>query len=292
MPDTPTPSVNGQVLSVPALQASMSILSFAPAARTLGWLASIATAGSFCLLAENGETGLPTVTRVSALNARALPPCTASTATTARTSRARTGFRIPPPFGRRRPGVRMAARTAPPSYPIRPPGVACALHDRLGPAPIIGISVEDSPAGFAVAQARVVALAAARAGAGAGWRWRGSGLDEGLLVVGEGGWLGFLGAPPGLRGRGGRLGRHRLRRPVPVAAVPVRRAVGILGRRDSGCGRGGGRDGLLGEVLPPLAVLVRSRGRSIAQGPGRGLLGHAPVVAGPRGLLSHAPAVA
>jgi hypothetical protein len=36
IPDAPTPSVNGHVLSVPALQASMSMLSFAPAARTPG----------------------------------------------------------------------------------------------------------------------------------------------------------------------------------------------------------------------------------------------------------------
>ena len=43
MPETPTPGVNGQSLSGPALQASMSMLSLAPAARTFGWLASIAT---------------------------------------------------------------------------------------------------------------------------------------------------------------------------------------------------------------------------------------------------------
>ena len=35
-PETPTPPVNGQVLSGPALQASMSMLSLAPAARTFG----------------------------------------------------------------------------------------------------------------------------------------------------------------------------------------------------------------------------------------------------------------
>src|SRR5262245_9614312 len=65
MPETPTPGVNGQSLSGPALQASMSMLSLAPAARTLGWAGSIAIAGSFCLLAENGLAGLPTLTRVS-----------------------------------------------------------------------------------------------------------------------------------------------------------------------------------------------------------------------------------
>ena len=36
MPDTPTPSVKGQVVGSPALQASMSMLSLAPAARMLG----------------------------------------------------------------------------------------------------------------------------------------------------------------------------------------------------------------------------------------------------------------
>src|SRR5436190_17489904 len=65
MPDPPTPSVNGHVLSVPALQASMSMLSLEPAARMFGWLASTATAGSFCLFCENGVTGLPTVTNAS-----------------------------------------------------------------------------------------------------------------------------------------------------------------------------------------------------------------------------------
>src|SRR6266508_6359525 len=131
MPETPTPSVKGQVLSVPALQASRSMLSFAPAARTPGWLASIATAGSFCLLGENGDTGLPTVTRVSALNARALPPCTATTATTARMSRARTGFRIPPPCGRRRRGRAHASQDRASGLPIRASG---ALGDEAAPA--------------------------------------------------------------------------------------------------------------------------------------------------------------
>src|SRR3954447_22803922 len=73
MPDTPTPSVNGQVLSVPALQASMSMLSLAPAASTVDdvprcladapW--SMAIAGSFCLFCENGVGGDPLATRTS-----------------------------------------------------------------------------------------------------------------------------------------------------------------------------------------------------------------------------------
>src|SRR6266511_1479946 len=67
------PGVKGQVLSVPALHASMSMLSFDPAARTAGWLASTASAGSFCLFCENGVDGLPTETRVSGLSAKATP---------------------------------------------------------------------------------------------------------------------------------------------------------------------------------------------------------------------------
>src|SRR3954469_20032833 len=65
MPETPTPGVNGQVLSVPALQASMSISSLDPAASTSGSCASTATAGSFCLFAENGPVGLPLLTSTS-----------------------------------------------------------------------------------------------------------------------------------------------------------------------------------------------------------------------------------
>ena len=40
----------------------MSISSLAPAAMTLGWCASMATAGSFCLFCEKGPTGLAVVT--------------------------------------------------------------------------------------------------------------------------------------------------------------------------------------------------------------------------------------
>src|SRR5206468_9754648 len=65
------PGVNGHVVSFPALHASRSMLSLAPAARMFGWFASIATAGSFCLFCENGLGGLPMVTRVSGLKAAA-----------------------------------------------------------------------------------------------------------------------------------------------------------------------------------------------------------------------------
>src|SRR5437867_6927095 len=41
------------------------MLSLAPAASTFGLCASTASAGSFCLFCENGDGGLPTLTRVS-----------------------------------------------------------------------------------------------------------------------------------------------------------------------------------------------------------------------------------
>src|SRR3954454_5143377 len=71
MPLTPTPGVNGHVLGSPALQRSMSMLSLAPAARTLGlnWLT--ASPGSFCLLCEKYRSSLPTVTSVSTVAADA-----------------------------------------------------------------------------------------------------------------------------------------------------------------------------------------------------------------------------
>jgi hypothetical protein len=49
----------------------MSMLSFAPAARMFGCCWSMATAGSFCLLAENGDGGLPSVTSDSCAEAGA-----------------------------------------------------------------------------------------------------------------------------------------------------------------------------------------------------------------------------
>src|SRR3954447_7107839 len=85
MPETPTPSVKGQVVGSPALHDSSSISSLAPATTMFGWAASIATAGSFCLFCENGVTGLPTLTRVSVGgDATAAPTPTDMTAAVAR----------------------------------------------------------------------------------------------------------------------------------------------------------------------------------------------------------------
>src|SRR5687768_3702065 len=63
-PETPTPGVNGQVRSSPALQASRSMLSLAPAARIDGFTGLTARPGSFCLFWEKSVSLLPTVTSV------------------------------------------------------------------------------------------------------------------------------------------------------------------------------------------------------------------------------------
>src|SRR5436305_14823330 len=82
MPETPTPGVNGHVVSSPALQASMSMLSFAPAASEFGMCASTASAGSFCLFCENGVDWLPVLTSVSGLSANAAGTATVTPAAT------------------------------------------------------------------------------------------------------------------------------------------------------------------------------------------------------------------
>ena len=65
MPVTPTPGVKGQVLSLPALQFSRSMLSLAPATRRFSCRGLMATAGSFCLLPLKKSSTEPTVTSVS-----------------------------------------------------------------------------------------------------------------------------------------------------------------------------------------------------------------------------------
>jgi hypothetical protein len=62
-PETPTPGVKGHGLAGNwLLHACSSISSFEPATTMLLWLASTATAGSFCLFCENGDFGLVLVT--------------------------------------------------------------------------------------------------------------------------------------------------------------------------------------------------------------------------------------
>src|SRR5215212_10506234 len=100
IPDTPTPSVNGQVVGSPALQASRSMLSLAPAARTLGWLGSTARAGSFCLFWEKTLSLLPTLTSVSGFNAQLGPAVSTATSKLRNpTSATRRPVRIAPPLG-------------------------------------------------------------------------------------------------------------------------------------------------------------------------------------------------
>src|SRR4030095_10796788 len=86
MPDSPTPWVNGQVVGSPALQASKSISSLAPAATTIGLDASMATPGSFCLFCANGDGGLPTETSVSAWANAGVADKTSTAAATAATT--------------------------------------------------------------------------------------------------------------------------------------------------------------------------------------------------------------
>src|SRR5207245_5656734 len=62
MPEVPTPAVNGHRLP---LHGATSISSLEPAARTVGWLASTAIAGSFCLFCGKGAAGLPLETSTS-----------------------------------------------------------------------------------------------------------------------------------------------------------------------------------------------------------------------------------
>src|ERR1041384_6560177 len=83
MPEVPTPGVNGHVVSSPALHASMSRSSLAPATRVWLLLGSTASAGSFCLFSENGEVAPPTVGNwVSGFNASASGTATKAAATT------------------------------------------------------------------------------------------------------------------------------------------------------------------------------------------------------------------
>src|SRR5215470_6404480 len=101
-PEEPTPGVNGHVVGSPALHASMSISSLAPATTSDGLCASIATAGSFCLFCENGDDGLPTVTSVpvagpAGAGLAIAAPAPVSTTTNTAAAAANFGVRIGPP---------------------------------------------------------------------------------------------------------------------------------------------------------------------------------------------------
>src|SRR5215472_17201266 len=112
-PETPTPGVNGHVVGSPALHASMSISSLAPATTSDGLCASIATAGSFCLFCENGDDGLPTVTSVPmvgwlAAGLAMAVPATVSTRNDAAAAAVNLIVRIGPPLLHR--AVRISRR--------------------------------------------------------------------------------------------------------------------------------------------------------------------------------------
>src|SRR5205807_901866 len=89
------PAVNGHVVGSPALQASMSMLSFEPAASTDSLLASIAIAGSFCLFCENGLGGLPMETSRSPVAAMALGTASTSAAAITPTGQSFLVIRLP-----------------------------------------------------------------------------------------------------------------------------------------------------------------------------------------------------
>jgi hypothetical protein len=97
-PVTPTSVVNGQVVGSPALHASRSMLSLAPAARISGLDGSMATVGSFCLFCEKIRSLLPTVTSVSC-NGVAASPGSAMRASSAPRAgmTSRREIRMPPP---------------------------------------------------------------------------------------------------------------------------------------------------------------------------------------------------
>src|SRR4029079_12297821 len=98
-PEPPPRAVNGHVVGSPAAQLSMSMLSFAPAARTFVCDASTATAGSFCLLAENGAGGLPTLMSVSPwADAVEAGPIAAATTSARPATSPRSRFLMDPPF--------------------------------------------------------------------------------------------------------------------------------------------------------------------------------------------------
>ena len=113
-PETPTPGVNGQVRSSPALHASMSMLSLAPAARIDGLTGLTASPGSFCLFCEKSESLLPTVTSVEppgVSGAAVANPWTRTVASAARVAAASLLVRMTLPDGEEIDSARRAERT-------------------------------------------------------------------------------------------------------------------------------------------------------------------------------------
>src|SRR3954471_1494279 len=119
------PAVNGHVVSLPALHASSSISSLAPATMTFGAWASTARAGSFCLFCENGPDGLPLLTRVSPPAATAVADASAITAPTTTIENVGPRLRICSPFCYRSAMQQMLGL-----YPSTArPALGVAIHD-------------------------------------------------------------------------------------------------------------------------------------------------------------------
>src|SRR4029453_19050742 len=113
------------------------MFSLAPAARMLGWLASTARAGSFCLFWEKILSLLPTLTSVSELNAHPGPAVTPATSKPRNPTRARRRpLRIAPPLGSRPAGPQCVLAHIRPALSLRPTtehDLGHALGRRSGP---------------------------------------------------------------------------------------------------------------------------------------------------------------
>ncbi len=116
-PDTPTPGVNGHVRSSPALHASMSMLSLAPAARMFGCTGLTARPGSFCLFCENSASLLPTVTSVEPPGVTGTAPAKAGSKTVIAATIASAAKRVV----RMKPPTRLSARCPDTTSAKRPP---------------------------------------------------------------------------------------------------------------------------------------------------------------------------
>src|SRR5512132_4307896 len=101
MPEMPISGVRSQLLP---LQGALSTRSLPPPASTVGWLASIARAGSLTALGRYGVTGPATETLASGVNADAGPAASITTSDNSRPTRTARGLRrMGPPLDRQRP---------------------------------------------------------------------------------------------------------------------------------------------------------------------------------------------